>query len=81
MLAKSSQIYRRPTMRQSYIWIIYLNINDSLIIKMMQVSLNLRCSRISLVLILYFDFNPCCLRDVTCRRMIGYILRYSKVIE
>ena len=59
----------------------YSNINDSLIITMMQVSLELRCSRISWVLILYFHFGPCCLREVARRMMIGYNLRDSKIIE
>ena len=33
------------------------------------------------MLILYFDFIPCYLLEVTYRVMIGYNLRYSKVIE
>ena len=33
------------------------------------------------MLILYFDFTPCCLLEVTHRVMIGYNLRHSKVIE
>ena len=37
------------------------NVDDCLIIEMVQVSLDLRCSRISWMLILYFDLNPRCL--------------------
>ena len=33
------------------------------------------------MLILYFDFIPCCLPEVTNRVMIGCNLRCSKVIE
>ena len=67
-------------MRQSYeLSIIY--VDDSLIIAMMQVSLDLRCSRISWMLIICFDFIPCCLLEVTHRVMIGYNLRCSRVIE
>ena len=58
-----------------------LNVDDSLIIAMMQVSLDLRCSRISWMLILYFDFIPCYLLEVTHRVMIGYNVSYSKAIE
>ena len=58
-----------------------LYVDDCLIIAMVQVSLNLRCSRISWMLILCFDFIPCCLLKVTHRVMIGYGLRCSKVIE
>ena len=47
------------------IWIIYLNVDDYVIIVMVQVSLDLRCSRISSMLILYFDLNPCCLLEVS----------------
>ena len=58
-----------------------LYVDDCLIIVIVQVSLDLRCSRISWMLILYFDFTPCCLSKVALRVMIGYNLRYSKVIE
>ena len=52
------------TYNETIIWIIYLNVDDCLIIAMVQVSLDLRCSRISQMLILYFDLNPrCLLRD------------------
>ena len=59
----------------------YLNVYDCLIIAMMQISLNLRCSRISWMLILYFDFDPCCLVEVALWMIVGYNLRYLKVIE
>ena len=36
---------------------------------------------VSWILILYFDFDPYCLKRVTSRVMIGYSLRYSKVIK
>ena len=49
-----------------------LNVDDSLIIVMMQVSLNLRCSKISWTLILYFNFIPYCLPEVAHRVMIEY---------
>ena len=55
-------------------------VDDFPIIAMVQISLNLRCSRISWMLILYFDFIPCCLSNVAHRVMIGYRLRYSKVV-
>ena len=58
-----------------------LYVDDSLIIEMVQVSLDLRCSRISWMLILYFDFIPCCLSKVAHRVMIGYSLRCLKEIE
>ena len=58
-----------------------LYVDDCLIIVMMQVSLNLRYSRISWMLILYLDFIPYCLLKVTHRVMIEYILRCSKVIK
>ena len=58
-----------------------LNVDDSLIIAMVQVSLDLRCSRIPWMLILYFEFIPCYLLEVTHRVMIGSNLSYSKVIE
>ena len=41
-----------------------LYVDDSLIIAMVQVSLDLRCSRISWMLIMYFDFIPCYLPEV-----------------
>ena len=67
-------------MRQSYgLSIIY--VDDGLIIAMVQVSLDLRCSRISWMLILYFHFIPYCLSEVTHKVMIGYGLRCLKVIE
>ena len=47
-------------MRQSN----YLNVDDCLIIAMVHVSLDLRCSRISWMLILYFDLDLCCLLEV-----------------
>ena len=58
-----------------------LYVADSLIIAMMQVSLDLRYSRISWILILYLDFIPCCLLEVDLRVIIGYRLRCSEVIE
>ena len=58
-----------------------LCVDDCLIIAMMQVSLDLRCSRISSMLILYFDFLPCYLFEVAHRVIIEYRLRCSKVIE
>ena len=58
-----------------------LNIDDSLIIAVVQVSLDLKCSRISLLLIIYFDLIPCYLLEVTHKVMIGCSLRCSKVIE
>ena len=57
------------------------NVYDSLIIAMMQVSLDFRCSRISWMQIMYLDFIPCCLLEVAHRVMIGYSLRCSKVIS
>ena len=44
-----------------------LYVDDSLIIEMVQVSLDLRYSRISLMVIMYFDFIPCCLSEVALR--------------
>ena len=38
-----------------------LHVDDSLVIAMVQISLNLRYSRLSWMLILCFDFIPCCL--------------------
>ena len=58
-----------------------LYVDDYLIIAMVQVSLDLRYSRISWILIMYLDFLPCCLLEVTHRVMIEYNLRCSKVIE
>ena len=58
-----------------------LYVDDCLTIAMVKVSLDLRCSRIFWILIMYFDFIPCCLSKVTCRVMIGYNLRCSKVIK
>ena len=60
---------------------IYLNVDDCLIIVMVQVSLDLRCSRISWMLILYFDLDLCCLLEVALWMIVGYSLRCSKVIE
>ena len=57
-----------------------LHVNDGMIIAIMQVSLDLRNSRLSCMLILCFDFIPCCLLEVTHRVMIGYNLRCSKVV-
>ena len=54
--------------------------NDSLVITMVKVSLDLRCSRISWMLILYVDFISCCFPEVVPMEMIRYSLRYSKVI-
>ena len=39
-------------------------VDDCLIIAMVQVSLDLRCSMISWMMILYFDFDPCYLFKV-----------------
>ena len=58
-----------------------LYVDDCLIITMMHISLDLRCSRISLMLILYFDLDPCYLLEVALRVMVGYSLKCSKVIE
>ena len=63
------------------IWIIYLNVDDCLIIAMVHVSLNLRYSRISWMLILYFNLDPCCLLEVALWVIVGYNLKCSKVIE
>ena len=60
MLAKSSQVHWM-TCYETIIWIIYSNVNNSLIIAIVKVSLNFRCSRISWILILYFDFISYCL--------------------
>ena len=45
-----------------------LSVDDCLIVAMVQVSLDLRCSRI--MLILCFDFIPSCLSKVAHRVMI-----------
>ena len=58
-----------------------LYVDDCIIIAMMQISVDLRCSRIFWMLILYFDIDPCCLFEVALLVMIGHSLRYSKVIE
>ena len=57
------------------------HVNDCLIIEMVQESIDLRCLRISWMLILYFDFIPCCLLEVILWVMIRYNLRCLKVIE
>ena len=44
-----------------------LNVDDILIIAMVEVSLDLRCSRIYWMLIMYFEFIPCCLLKVAHR--------------
>ena len=41
-----------------------LYVNDCLIIAMVHVSLDLRCLRISSILIMHFDLDPCCLLEV-----------------
>ena len=58
-----------------------LYVDDCLITTMVQVSLDLRYSRISWTLILYLDFIPCCLLEVAHRVLIEYRLRCSNVIE
>ena len=58
-----------------------LHVDDNLIIAMMQVFLDLRSSKISWMLILYFNLDPCCLFEVILWVMVGYSSRYSKVIE
>ena len=58
-----------------------LYVDDGLIVAMVHVSLDLRCSRISWILILYFDLDPCYLFKVALWVMVGYSLRCSKVIE
>ena len=58
-----------------------LHVDDSLIVAMVQVSLDLRYSRLSLMLILCFHFIPCYLSEVAHKVMIGYSLRCSKVVE
>ena len=46
---------------------ILLYVDDSLIIAIVQVSLDLRYSRIYLIMIMYFDFIRCCLLEVALR--------------
>ena len=58
-----------------------MDVDDCLIIAMVHVSLDLRCSRISWMLIMYFNLNPCSLLEVTFWVMVGYSLRSSKVTE
>ena len=58
-----------------------LHVDDSLIVAMVQVSLYLRYSRLSWMLILCFDFIPCYLSEVAHKVMIGYSLRCLKVVE
>ena len=58
-----------------------LYVDDYLIIAMVQVSLDLRYIRISWMLIMYLDFIPCCLLEVTRKVMIRYSLRCLKLIE
>ena len=58
-----------------------LFIDNCLIIAMVLVSLDLRCSRISWILITYLDFISCCLTKVAHIVIIEYNLRCSKVIE
>ena len=58
-----------------------LYVDDCLIIAMVQVFLDLRYSRICWMLILYLNFIPCYLLEVTHRMMIGYNLRCLKVIQ
>ena len=48
-----------------------LYVDDCLIITTVQVSLDLRCLRISWMLILYFNFTSCCLSEVAVRVMLG----------
>ena len=58
-----------------------LYVDDCLIIAIVHVSLDLRCLRISWMLIMYFDLDPCCLLEVGLWVMVWYSLRHSKVIE
>ena len=58
-----------------------LCVDDSLIIAMVQLSLDLRCSRLSWMLILYFNLDSCYLFQVTLWVMVRYSLRYLKEIE
>ena len=56
----------------------YSNVDDNLNVITVQVSLDLRYSRISWISILYFDFIPSYLLEVAHRAMIEFSLRYSK---
>ena len=56
-----------------------LHVDDSLIIVMVQVSLDLRCSRLSWMLIMCFDFIPYCLLEIAHRVMIGYRLSEQRI--
>ena len=58
-----------------------LYVDDCLIIAMVQVSLDLRYSRISWMLIMYLDLIPCFLLEIAHRVMIEYNLRCSKVLS
>ena len=58
-----------------------LYVDDCLIRGMMQVFLDLRCSRIYWMMIMHLDFIICYLSKVAHRVMIKYNLRCSKVIE
>ena len=58
-----------------------LYVADCLTIAMVLVSLDLRYSRISWMLIMYLDFTLGCLSVLTHRVMIKYNLRCSKIIE
>ena len=58
-----------------------LYVDDCLIIEMVQVSLDLRYSRIFWMLIMYLDSIPSFLLEVAHWVIIGYNLRCSKVIE
>ena len=58
-----------------------LHLDDSLNIEMVQVSLDLKYLRLPWILILFFNFIPCCLSKVIYRVMTRYILRCSKVVE
>ena len=57
------------------------HVDDSLIIALVQVSLDLRYSSLSWMLIMCFDIIPCCLLKVAHRVMIRYSLRCSKIVE
>ena len=63
------------TCHETIIWIIYSNVDDCLIIAMVKVSLDLRYSKISWMLILYFDLDPFCLLGVTLWMIVWYNLR------
>ena len=58
-----------------------LYVDDCLIIAMVQVSLDLRCSMISWMLILYFDFIPYFFSKFARGVMIEHNLRCLKVIK